>query len=256
MSSRMDKYENDTPELKRRTEKNASLYRNDQVDDFNKFDINSNISVLKNDARSIDVNQIREMLDKKYRDNLPQRKSIAIEETPTEEPEKDEDTKEYDINAILNKAKENKKIDYNEERLNHLGNSNLKLIDEINKKYSKEDNTEDEKELVNLINTITALETKNQEKTTTDLLDLKSDGDTTILPPGSNLEKEDEQVNTDTFYTGKLKINDKDYDDFKDIEDDIKSNSILTKILIVIFILIIIAVAVVLANKYLKLGLF
>ena len=79
MNSRMDKYEDDTPALKKRTEKNANLYQTNGVDEYDKFDINSNISVLKKDARNIDVNQIRDMLDKKYRDNIPQRKSISID---------------------------------------------------------------------------------------------------------------------------------------------------------------------------------
>ena len=40
------------------------------------------------------------------------------------------------------------------------------------------------------------------------------------------------------------------------MQDDIKSNSALIKILVFIFIIITIAIGVVLANKYLELGLF
>ncbi len=79
MKSRMDKYEFDTPEYKKRTDLKADLYQNNKIDDYNEIDLNSNISILKADSKNIDVNQIREMLDKKYRDNIPRRKSIAIE---------------------------------------------------------------------------------------------------------------------------------------------------------------------------------
>ena len=61
-----------------RTELNKNLYNSYENQSYDKFDVNSNQEVLKNDARKIDVDQIREILDKKYRDNAPKRKSIEI----------------------------------------------------------------------------------------------------------------------------------------------------------------------------------
>ena len=160
----MDKYENDTPELKKRTDKFATLYEKDDSQNYSEFDVNSNVSVLKTHARSIDVNQIRDMLDKKYRDNIPKRKSIALE---TEEEVLDrvkEDTKEYDLNAILDKAKQEKTITYEEERLSKKPMASEELIEEINRKYRpKVPDAQEEAELLNLINTITELEMKNQK---------------------------------------------------------------------------------------------
>ena len=72
--NRMDKYADETPELKRRVDKYSGLYESNSSNDYDKFDVDSNVSVLKDNARSIDVDQIREMLDKKYRDNIPKRK--------------------------------------------------------------------------------------------------------------------------------------------------------------------------------------
>ena len=63
----MDKYNDETPELRRRIDKYSELYEKNNSSDYDKFDVDSNISVLKDNARSIDVDQIREMLDKKYR---------------------------------------------------------------------------------------------------------------------------------------------------------------------------------------------
>ena len=58
-----------------------------------------------------------------------------------------------------------------------------------------------------------------------------------------NLDKED------------LKIEEK-YDDFKELEDDLRSNNIAIKIVIIVFVLLVIILGVVFINNYLNLGLF
>lgn len=253
--NRMDKYNDETPELRRRIDKYSELYEKNNSSDYDKFDVDSNISVLKDNARSIDVDQIREMLDKKYRDNIPKRKSISVdpiyneEETVTEK----NDEKEYDLNAILDKAKQNRKVSYEEERFNRIETSSSeKLIDEINKKYKPRDESDEAAELLNLINTITELELKNQNKENS--VELDDNVDTPNLIAAQELTEKDD--NEETFYTGKLAIKENDYDDFKEIQDDINSNSIVIKILIFIFIIVILGIAVFALNKYLNLGLF
>lgn len=250
MSSRMDKYEFETPEYKRRTELKADLYQNNEIDDYNKIDLNSNVSVLKTDGKNIDVGQIREMLDKKYRDNIPRRKSIAIDcEDVEKEKESDLfDTKEYDINEIIAKAKSEQTVDYLQDRLKKVNNTNNNILENLNiKPEIEKKQTVEETELMTLINTITQLEMENQEKArkeSADLLDLDL---TEKIGP---LPKEN------TFFTGKMAVIDKDYEDFEDIQKDIKSNSVLIKILIFIFILMILALIVFLLNNYLNLELF
>lgn len=249
MGSRMDKYEIETPELKKRTERNKALYDTYDIGDYDKFDVNSNVEVLKSNARNIDVNQIRDMLDKKYRDNLPQRKSIDLPEYEDEPVnEKLEDTKEYDLNSILSKVKEERIVDYDNLRLN-TASSSQELVEKINKKYGNKEVSDEEEELKELINTITSLELKNQ-KQNADLLGLLDDEptktSTSIIPK----KQEDE------FYTGKLAVTEDDLDDFKDMQDDIKSNSIFIKILVFIIILIFIGVGIYVANNVFDLGLF
>ena len=252
MNSRMDRYENETPALKSRTERNKDLYSATLDVDYDKFDINSNISVLQNNARSIDVNQIRDMLDKKYRDNIPQRKSIDIPNFE-EEYSKDEleDTKEYDLSSIISKVKEEKQINYEEERLTK--NQNAKeLIDKINQKYQSRDTKEEDNDLKELINTITALELKSNQKDA-ELLDLV-DETTSIAKP-----KEESIISNNSeeeFYTGKLSVKEEDFEDFKDIQNDIKSNSIFIKILAFLFIIILIGAIVFVVNNIFDLGLF
>ncbi len=248
MNSRMDKYEIDTPELNSREKRNQKLYSDFETADYDKFDVNSNISVLQNNAREIDVNQIRDMLDRKYRDDIPKRKSIDIsfDDTPLRK-QAIEDTKEYDLNSVLSKAKDDKVIDYNVERLNNTNNS-AELIDKINQKYNQEESKE-EKELKELINTITSLELKNQ-KADAELLDMVDDKDK---------EKDDSIIEPkieDDFYTGKLAVTEEDFDDFKDMQKDIKSNSIFIKVLVFIVILVLIAIGIYVLNNIFDLGLF
>lgn len=252
MNSRMDKYELETPELKKRTERNKKLYQSVDISDYDKFDINSNISVLKNNAREIDVNQIREMLDKKYRENIPQRKSIDLSDYEEPKFDKDplEDTKEYDLNSILSKAKSEKKIDYDVERLNKSTLS-LELVDKINEKYGKEKESSNEEELRELIDTITALELKNR-KSDAELLGLSDDAPSESEANNAPAKKETEEE----FYTGNLAVTEEDFDDFKDMQKDIKSNSIFIKILTFIFILIVIAAIIFIVNNIFNLGLF
>ncbi len=245
MNNRMDKYKDDTPELQKRTVRNQSLYRSLDVDDYNKFDVNSNVSVLKDNARSIDLDQIRDMLDKKYRSDAPKRKSIDITDEPVRIKDEEEDTKEYDLNNIISKARKEKSIDYEVERLNRAY-SGSDLVNKVNEKYNTR-NEEEATQINDLMNTITQLELKNQSSDA-ELLNLGED-DT------SSIEAAKEEPEND-FYTGNLKVTESDYDDFKDMEKDIKSNSTLIKILVFLFILIIIGVGVILANNFFDLGLF
>lgn len=242
MKSRMDKYKIETSNLKSRTELNKDLYSKEEIDDYNKIDLNSNISILNNDGKNIDVDQIREMLDKKYRDNLPKRKSITIEDTieiPIEE--KEYDTRNYDINRILEKARSEKRVDYLEERLKRIQNTNSDILENLNLNF-KENKTrlEEEKELLTLIDTITELELKNKKQINKENAELLKLEETSKI----NLEK------TNSFFTGNMKVSDKDFEDFSDIEKDIKSNSILIKILIFIFVMAALGVILYFLNDY------
>ena len=126
------------------------------------------------------------------------------------------------------------------------------MIDEINRKYKPKEESEEAAELLNLINTITELELKNKNKDSN--FEPDDNVDTPNLIAAQELAEKDD--NEETFYTGKLAIKEKDYDDFKEIQDDINSNSIAIKILIFIFVIIILGILVFVLNKYLNLGLF
>ena len=107
MNSRMDKYA-ETPNLKSRTEKNKDLYEQIKTSDIDKFDIASNATVIGEDISRIDVNKVKDMLDKRYRDECDKRSLKFREQDEEIIEDKKYDTKEYDINAILEKAKNTK----------------------------------------------------------------------------------------------------------------------------------------------------
>lgn len=257
MSSRMSKYEfEEKKTTPSRTKKNAELYQKEDLKDYNKIDVNSNVSILKNDVKQIDVDNIREILDKKYRDNIPRRKSINIEAPEEPEPPIKEVTKEYDINDILAKAKSDKEVDYHEDRLRNLRDTNYKILDNLDLNTDGEDGDEaddddeitSEKKLKELINTIAQLE--KTQKTATDLLELTDDTDPNILPAN------EEKTMENSFYTGSLEVKDNDYDDFAEIKKEMNSSGIFIKVLIAIFVIILIAVIVFVLNNQFEWGLF
>lgn len=252
----MDKYNSEKPTLKKRTDKNKELYRNINEGYIDTdFDMNSNMTVLNSNSRVIDVDKIRDMLDRKYRLDENNKKHLVIPEVEEREIEL-ANTKEYDINSILEKAKKNKNFDYEKERLKSVHNTQYDILKNLDV-YQTEENdnaSDDEENLVNLINTITALELKNKnnKKKHEEALEMLSD-----FMDDEETNDVVEEVSENTFTNNKiLNFGSEDYEDFEDLKNDIKSNSILIKIIGVLFLLILLVGALILANNYLDLGLF
>lgn len=269
MKTRMDKYDNDTetPVLKSRREKNKDLYEQIKNTDIEKYDINSNATVIDEDVYAIDVDKIRDMLDKRYRDAYPKMK-LAREEDPVEVEEKIHDTKEYDINAILEHARKNQNVDYEKERLKKVHDTQYDILKNLNIEDKEEVIEDTEENIVNLINTITALEMRNKEKeesteeketgntTALDLLSDLSDNDTETIYKTMELDKESiSERATENLDEEDLSIEEK-YDDFKELERDLKSNNLAIKIVIAVIIILLSLAAFVFINKYFELGLF
>lgn len=61
---------------------------------------------------------------------------------------------------------------------------------------------------------------------------------------------------SNSFYTGKFQIDERDMDDFEDLEREMKGGSLVVKILIVVIVLITIAIAIYLMNRFFNWGLF
>ncbi len=257
MSSRMNKYYENEEVVNTRVHKNEELYREISKNELDSFEVKSNTTILGENKNEIDVEKIKKILDTKYNE-VPKRKSIRLEEEPIEEEEK-EITKEYDINVVLEKAREQKTDNYEEERLKKLHDTQFDILKNLQVEKTKTpENLDDEEEdnstndasenLQSLINTI-ALNEKNSQNEDLDLLsDLKGSGNTEVLEGlKEKVEEEEEkteikEVNNDdtkminSFYTSSNALKDKD---FEDIDDDFSKSIEQDNIGIKIFIAII-----------------
>lgn len=264
MNTRENKYSNNVGMS--RVAKNDDLYKQINNSELDNFNVRSNATVIGNQEREIDVEQIKKILDKRY-NSAPKRRSIRIEERPHENIISDEPTKEYDLTKVLEKAKDEKVETYEENRAKKLRNTQYNILSNLNIEGEEKEEVKatPEENLMNLINTITIneakkLEEKNNNSNDIDpldiLSDLKGDDDTQVYESMETevtkiteiKEKEKENNNQITevknknqekldnsFYTSNLfKKNDFE-DDNKDFVDDEKIG-IGFKILIVLVI--------------------
>jgi hypothetical protein len=266
MNTRMEKYDPDMPLEMSRQSRNAELYKTINKSELNNYDIKSNATVLgPSNKGQIDVEQIKKILDTRYNE-LPKRKSIRIDDLDNEEEApKEESTKEYDINAILEKARTDKPLTYEEERAKKLRDTQFDILKNLDLEKDKEDNTEEETKLLDLINTITINEDKSKSPEVSDALDILSDlkgDDNTVVIEGmkeedkdntvtisegeiiSPIEKDsskDEKTSTieKTFFTKSSTFDKKDFEKL-DENEDFDDDKISTWLKIVIFIVIVV----------------
>ncbi len=271
MSSRMSKYYEEDTEMPSRYHKNEDLYKEINKNEIDNFEIKSNSTLLGENKDEIDVEKIKKILDTKYKE-ATQRKSIRLEEVKEEEPVL-EDTKEYDINVVLEKAKEQKDDNYEEERLKKIRDTQFDILKNLNVEEKENDDDEieedddtttsaeinkdslEEENLKSLINTIAFNEHKNKEyNNSLDILsDLKGDDNTEVLEglkeEVNSLEEDDstegslpkpkEIEMTNSFYTSSNALKKKDFEELDDdFKDTVEVNGIFLKVVIVIIVLV------------------
>lgn len=199
MPSRMSKYNDDLPMS--RTNRNQSLYQELNEINLENFNVDNNTTVLNEYDENIDITKLKKILDNKY--NEAPRQSIQLEEDDEEEVER-EITKEYDINTILNKAREENPLSYEEEKSKKIRDTQYDIL----KKLELEDEEELEKtNLLDLINTININETKIQ--TDMELFkDLKSEEKEEVT---EQIKKPD--IQEQTFFSSSTKFNVRDFEE-------------------------------------------
>ena len=295
MKTRINKYYDETPSFApRRTAKNNELYEEIKQSEIDNFDIGSNAKVIGNNESQIDINKLKDILEKNYQE-VPKRRSLKLDVQEEEEIEL-EKTKEYDINAILEKAREEKEVDYQRERLKKVRDTQYDILKNLEVDTSeKRGKAADEKikeELLDLIQTINLNETQSktiksmsEEADDHDVKDENDDGDLDPLDILNDLrgdentvvagakefdealeeeqkKKEEEEIHEaldedvdDSFYTSSMSFRKNDFADFDDIEES-KASKILIRILIFIVFLAIIVGVVIFLNDFLNLGWF
>ena len=163
MDTRMNKYDNKSFS---RVAKNEELYKEINEASLDNFSVRSNATVIGNQDPEIDIEKIKKILDTKY-NNAPKRKSIRID-IPEEEEEVDsEPTKEYDLNVVLEKAKDELPETYEEARAKKLRNTQFDILSNlhIDEQHEEEEPSKAEEDLMELINTISINEKKISEIT-------------------------------------------------------------------------------------------
>ena len=213
-----DFYNDNTPS---RVRKNANLYKRIDASKIDEVELPKKEELLENNTSTIDVEKLKSMLDKKYRDleNDSRNTDSSVKESINLE-----ETREYNLDMALNKARDNDDTDYKIERLKKLNDTNAYILDGLNIKdtsTSKEIErpskvSSDSKKLIELIDTINLKEQEGydsilkssnsdaninlEDEDTTGILDsLKGDNEETKVVGAASLDKDSKNLE-DTKY--------------------------------------------------------
>lgn len=244
MTSRMEKYHNNSSDIPKRSVRNESLYK-DIYNNVEYSNIERVATIEKTNEISLEQIQdlLRERENKKNKNIVPKQESPVVMRKP--EPEKS-----YDIRDILIKAKD----EHHEDTRNRsLSNTQYNIFKNIN--VSDSDKVYNDEEIENTLVNTGVLKGFNDNELSLDMLsDLKSTGNTVVNKTSSALSVKDVQAAKDkyqpkdddgldkSFYTSSLNFKDEDYEQLKDLQDSIESNNKLIKVLFFLFALIVLGV--------------
>lgn len=173
MNSRMERYktlENNLEETKQepvssRVSRNNSLYEGMKTNELSRVRNNDNIKIIENSGKTIDLDKIKKYISGMNNEPKIARKSVILEESKNEVmPKKEEVAKDYDINSVIERAKQRREIDYERERHKKLRNTEYEILNKIKMYEENEEETlenineqfnTDERTLIDLINTVT-----------------------------------------------------------------------------------------------------
>lgn len=189
MNSRMEKYGDEPIENMSRSARNRKIYSSIDFDDISSIRTNNNVSVISDAEKEIDIEKIKKYINSINEEKIEKRKRISLE-LPQEEHEEitKEEERDYDINSVLERARDKRTTDYEVDRHRKLNSTqydilkNIKIKDdtehEIDTTDKKDDLNTQEKTIVDLIQTI-SINSKNSKD---DLLqDLISNNENTVV---------------------------------------------------------------------------
>lgn len=256
MASRMERYYSANSQVKTRSRTNEDLYK--KIYDGGEYSNVEGIATIEK-GKEIDIEKIKKLLEKREEEKRIQAKRNYIEK---EEPipvkiEEIDDSRNYDIRDVLNKAKDGRVKDDKERSLK---NTQYDILKGLNLKKVP-DRIDEDSNLEDLINTITHNSALNQladGDLSLDLLDdLKSNGNTDVVNTGSihallneekvayEKKKKEEQENNEidkSFYTSSFNFKADDFETMIDLNNNLKKRNKLIKILVFIAVLIAIIV--------------
>jgi len=261
----MEKYDDENENKSNRTDRNRNLYQEIDKFDFSNIESNSNAKVIEDYAKNIDIEKIKNYVAKLDKDIPQKRKSLLDDKGLYVEKElPEEDTKDYDIISVLEKARETKTKDYEDEKYKRLRDTQFDILKRI-KIYEQEEEKNDEEfntkeqTLVDLINTIATNKSKDdlvndieKELNKNEDTDNKVDDMLTKNVSQEDIEKEkikqaeEPEVtkvdNVDkSFYTSSMQFS-------KDDFEEKQGSNVVSKIGMVLSIIIILVVIVLIIN--------
>lgn len=204
-----------------RTRKNEDLYKEIGKTDLTGFNVSpKNEVVVDADPNEIDVAKLKKILDTNYsyapRSETPERRVSnykeevsspeikevrrnKLSETSSLDLEFNEDgveiTKEYDLNFVIDKAKEENEIDYEDVKGKKLRETELDILKNLDVRKTVRDPEQDE-DLLNLINTISINERQlgaidPDVEYTANLFNELMGGSTGVMPSIKELEEKE-----------------------------------------------------------------
>jgi len=173
-----------------RTKRNQDIYNSTDISDISKLRTDNNVSVISDAEKNIDIDKIRNYLNSEYEEDNKDEKRVSLELPPEEEKEVTRHTiKDYDINAVLERARDNRDNSYEENKYRKINNTKaeIDILKNIKIKEEKADNSDltgpidelntEEKTIVDLIKDIQ--NNSNKKKELFD--DLMSDNEDTVV---------------------------------------------------------------------------
>ena len=165
----MEKYENSSLNNMSRTKRNQDIYNVTDMNELSRIKTNTNVSIISDDSKEIDIEKIKKYIENMNENEEEHKKRISIElPEEKEEVQQEKVEKDYDINSVLERARDSRETDYELERHRKLNSNGYDILKSIKIKETDEDKTEpidelntQEKTIVELIQNI---QNKNDSK--------------------------------------------------------------------------------------------
>lgn len=234
MQSRMEKFHDTNGEELQRTSRNEDLYKS-IYDDVEYTNIEGVVTSPK--ANEVDLSKIRELLKR----DEEKKNRIVKEPKEIKYPEYDilEEERSYDVMDILSKAKQEKVEDTTKYR--SFANTEYDILKGIDIKKKEE------KDLKEMIENVTKPLNQMGDKELS--LDMLNDLQATTKIEGDEVEPISEKTSSldeidKSFFTSSLGLQEKDFEELKDMNTSIQKDNKMIKILLFIMLFMIIGVSV------------
>jgi len=162
----MSKYDHvDEPNMSR-SKRNQDIYNSTDMGEMSRFHSNTNVSVISDAPKEIDLDKIRNYINSLNGETGERRRRISLELPPEEKEEVvRREEKDYDINSVLERAKEKRELNYQEERYHKVNNEQKGLEILKNIKIREEKSHETDPDITGPIE-----ELNTEEKSIVDLI--------------------------------------------------------------------------------------